>query len=201
MEEALDGTDKEALKLYQSTTEDSIHMDSIILKPWQTDVIRLIDNPSERDIYWIIGEEGNEGKTFIQKYIHQQFGSRRVLKSEVNTRKADIAYILSQESLTCKDIFLFNLLRSDTDVSYGLLENIKDGYLKYRSKPLKLKTPNTVIVFSNSPPSTNQLSSDRWQIFEIQQNILCMKPLTDIRQRKVNPTLSTKNETVYYDYI
>ena len=182
MEEALDENERECLKLYQSLTEDSIDMDSIILKPWQTDVIRIIDNPSERDIYWIIGEEGNEGKTFIQKYIHQQFGSRRVLKSEVNTRKSDIAYVLSQASLTCKDIFLFNLLRSDIDVSYGLLENIKDGYLisvKYRSKPLKLQTPNTVIVFSNSPPSTDQLSTDRWKIFEIRDDILCRKLKTN----------------------
>ena len=197
MEEALGDADKEALKLYQSlTAEDSIDMDSIILKPWQTDVIRIIDNPSERDIYWIIGEEGNEGKTFIQKYIHQQFGSRRVLKSEVNTRKADIAYVLSQASLTCKDIFLFNLLRSDIDVSYGLLENIKDGYLisvKYRSKPLKLQTPNTVIVFSNSPPSTDQLSTDRWKIFEIRDNILCRKLKTNWNGMECKSTKANKN--------
>ena len=204
MEEALGDADKEALKLYQSLIEDSIDMESIILKPWQTEVIRIIDNPSERDIYWIIGEKGNEGKTFIQKYIYQHFGTRRVLKSEVNTRKADIAYVLSQASLTCKDIFLFNLLRSDIDVSYGLLENIKDGYLisvKYRSKALKLQTPNTVIVFSNSPPSTDQLSTDRWKIFEIRDNILCRKVQSNIGQRRVNTSLGTKNEIIYYDDI
>ena len=51
-----------------------------------------IDNPSDRDIYWIVGEAGNEGKTFIQKYIQQLFGARHVLKTEANSRKADIAY-------------------------------------------------------------------------------------------------------------
>ena len=118
---------------------------------------------------------GNEGKTFIQKYIQQQFGGRRVLKTEANSRKADIAYMLTQETLTCKDIFLFNLLRSDLEVTYGLLENIKDGYLvssKYRSKPLKIQTPNIVIVFSNSFPNMSQLSDDRWRIYEIENDEL-----------------------------
>ena len=181
MEEALDASDKECLKLYQSSCEESIEMKEVVLKPWQENVIRLIDNPSERFIFWIIGEKGNEGKTFIQKYIHKLFGSRRVLKSEVNSKKADIAYVLSQETLTCKDIFLFNLLRSDLDVAYGLLENLKDGYLissKYRSKPLKIKTPNTVLVFSNSLPNKTQLSADRWKIYEIHDNELRQNLLT-----------------------
>ena len=124
------------------------------------------------------------------------------MKTEVNTKKADIAYILSKESLTCKDIFLFNLLRSDTDVAYGLLENIKDGYLissKYRSIPLKIKIPNTVVVFSNSYPEQSQLSVDRWKIFEICGDKLCTKAASTDTYRKVNPHLSTKNYTVYYD--
>ena len=172
-EEALSPAEKEALKLYQSSCETDMDMDSIQLKPWQEEVIKLVDNPSDRIIYWIMGEAGNEGKTFIQKYIRQLFGARRVLKTEANSRKADIAYVLAQETLTCKDIFLFNLLRSDLEVTYGLLENIKDGYLvssKYRSKPLKIQTPNTVIVFSTSLPSMSQLSRDRWQIYEIKND-------------------------------
>ena len=67
------------------------------------------------------------------------------------------------------------MLRSDTDVAYGILENIKDGHLvsaKYRSKPLKIKTPNSVMVFSNSFPSTYQLSEDRWKIYHIRENEL-----------------------------
>ena len=170
LEEALDASDRECLKLYQSSCEENMDMKTIELKPWQQEVIGFIDKPSDRGIYWVVGKHGDEGKTFIQKYIHQLFGTRRVLKSEVNSRKSDIAYVLSQESLTCKDIFLFNLLRSDIDVAYGLLENLKDGYLissKYRSKSLKIKTPNTVIVFSNSLPEYTKLSRDRWKVFII----------------------------------
>ena len=62
------------------------------------------------------------------------------------------------------------LLWSDAEVAYGLLENIKDGYLassKYRSKSLKIRSLNTVIIFSNSFPIKKQLLKDRWMIFEI----------------------------------
>ena len=199
MEEALEQTEKECLKLYQSSCEVDIDIEEINLKSWQKEVIRIIDTPSDRTVYWIFGEKGNEGKTFIQNFIHKLFGSRRVLKSEINTRKTDIAYILSQEFLTCKDIFLFSLLRSDTDVAYGLLENIKDGFLisaKYRSKPLKIKTPNTVIVFSNSFPDITKLSTDRWVIFEIYGSELRRKEAK--AEKKVNPYESTKNYTAYY---
>ena len=176
MEEALSAGDEEALKLYQSSCNNDIEMGSVKLRPWQEEIIRFIDSPSERNIYWVVGSTGNEGKTFLQKYIHQLFGSRRVLKTELNARKVDMAYMLSQETLTCKDIFIFNLLRSDLDVSYGLLENIKDGYLisaKYRTKSVKIKTPNTIIVFSNKNPDVDQLSKDRWKIYYIRGSELC----------------------------
>ena len=138
-------------------------------------MIKFIDRPSERVIYWIVGNKGNEDKTFIQKYISQQYGARRVIKSEINAKKTDIAYTLSMSPLTCKDIFVFNLLRSGSVVAYDLLENLKDGNLissKYKSKVLKIKTPNTVIVFSNSHPNMDQLSADRWKIYEIVGNDL-----------------------------
>ena len=89
----------------------------------------------------ILATSGNEGKTFIQKYIEQHFGTRRVFKGELNTRDLDIGYVLSRESLACKDIFLFNLKRSDTRSAYGVLESLKDGYFvsnKYHSKKLKI---------------------------------------------------------------
>ena len=101
----------------------------------------------------------------------------RVLKTELNARKSDVAYMLSQTSLTCKDIFLFNLLRSDAEVAYGLLENIKDGYLvsvKYKTKEVKIKIPNVVMVFSNDYPDEKQLSKDRWEVYTIDDDQLEM---------------------------
>ena len=178
MEEALNDYEKSCLKIYQASCDANLAMEEVVLRSWQQDILDFIDRPSDRIVHWVVGEKGNEGKTFIQKYIRQLFGSRRVLQSEVNAKKSDIAYLLSKETLTCRDIFLFNLLRSDSDVAYGLLENIKDGFLisaKYRSKFLKIKTPNTVIVFSNSSPDISQLSRDRWRVHKISGDELYRK--------------------------
>ena len=52
---------------------------------------------------------------------------------------------------------------------YRILEDIKDGAAttsKYDNQVLKFKTPNIVMVFSNSWPNRRHLSKDRWQIFE-----------------------------------
>ena len=93
-----------------------------------------------------------------------------MFKGELNARNSDIGYVLSKQSLTCKDIYLFNLRRSDTERAYGVLESLKDGYFlsnKYHTKILKIKSPNTVIVFSNSSPRKSELSADRWKIYNI----------------------------------
>ena len=56
------------------------------------------------------------------------------------------------------------------DQNYAVLEHIKDGCAvssKYNSIILNFKTPNTLIVFSNSRPDTSSLSKDRWKIYSI----------------------------------
>ena len=167
-EAALDFGDKQCLKLYQESVQVGLDMNQVVLKPWQKEVIEFIDHPCDRVVYWIIGSQGAEGKTFLQKHIEQQYGARRVFKGELNAKNSDIGYVMSKQPLTCKDIFLFNMRRSDTESAYGVLESLKDGFFlctKYHSNTLKIKTPNC--VFSNSHPTTTQLSSDRWKIYEI----------------------------------
>ena len=168
-EDVLDTDERQCLDLFQST-ENGLDMESVVFKPWQKQVFEWIDHPCDRVVYWVIGSQGAEGKTFLQRHIAQQFGSRRVFKGELNAKNSDIGYVMSKQPLTCKDIFLFNMRRSDTESAYGVLESLKDGYFlsnKYHTKILKIKSPNIVIVFSNSHPTTSQLSNDRWKIYEI----------------------------------
>ena len=54
--------------------------------------------------------------------------------------------------------------------SITILESIKDGIAvtsKYNNNIIRFKVPNIVIVFSNTPPNTKELSKDRWTIFRI----------------------------------
>ena len=92
-------------------------------------------------------------------------------------RSENIFHILSKQTLTCKDIFFFNLAKSFSilDCAYNVFETIKDGHAvspKYNSSNSNFKTPNTVMVFSNLKPQTSKLSIDRWLILQIVNNEL-----------------------------
>ena len=75
-EAALNESQKKTLHLYQSS--NTLTFNLIKLRPWQKDLISYFDNPTFRKIIWVTGENGNEGKTFLQKYIKSIYGTRRV---------------------------------------------------------------------------------------------------------------------------
>ena len=149
---------------------------TVDLRQWQQQCLQLAETPSSRQIIWIVGSHGNEGKSFMQRYVQSMFGFSRVacltLKSKVN----DTLLALSKYPLTTTDIFLFNDSRSCSDETtpcYSVLELLKDGIAtngKYHSEVIRFKTPNVVIVFSNNYPDVQQLSRDRWFIFSITED-------------------------------
>ena len=170
-EQALSPEKKEALKIYIRDSPLNISND-VNLNMWQSQLMNYFDTPTDRHVIWIVGKNGGEGKTYFQKFILKFYGIRRVIITDLNSKSKNINYLISTQSTTCKDIFLFNINRTinDCDIAYNTLESIKDGFLtssKYHSQTIKLKTPNIVMVFSNSFPDEKQLSHDRWIIHEI----------------------------------
>ena len=142
----------------------------VILKPWQEKLVELI-KPSEREIIWIVGSVGNEGKTWFQKYLKDIHGVR-VFDANIKKSSKCILHILSKEIVSLKDLFLFNVPRSFNmdDFPYEMLEELKDckaESTKYNSVKLELNTPNTVLVFSNEKPDKERMSNDRWVIYLI----------------------------------
>ena len=108
------------------------------------------DTPSDRDVIWIVGKKGNEGKNFLEKYIIHEYGHQRGIKTKINSTESELAHILSRHQTFRKDIFLFNLSCAHNEASYGFLESINDGFgvsEKYNSKNVYIKTPNTVMFF------------------------------------------------------
>ena len=147
----------------------------VILKPWQEKLVELI-KPSEREIIWIVGSVGNEGKTWFQKYLKDIHGVR-VFDANIKKSSKCILHILSKEIVSLKDLFLFNVPRSFNmdDFPYEMLEELKDGKAestKYNSVKLELNTPNTVLVFSNEKPDKERMSNDRWVIYLIGVGVL-----------------------------
>ena len=90
----------------------------------------------------------------------------------LKTGSKHICQSLRKYSLATADIFLFNLGKSKKNfenVNYEMLEEI------YDHQKLKIKTPNIVMVFSNHFPETNELATNRWKVFTIEDNILVEK--------------------------
>ena len=146
------------------------------LNPWQEKLLSLM-KPTERQILWIRGSTGNEGKSWFQNYLENFYGKRRVFRSSVVRKSESLLHAMSKRNLAFLDVFIFNVPRSfDTEhVPYSFLEDIKDGKAissKYNSRELKFVTPNIVIVFSNDAPCAEQLSADRWMRYNIHENRL-----------------------------
>ena len=167
------------------------------LRLWQLKVISFIDAPRLRQVIWIVGKRGNEGKTFLQNYISNYYGSRRVVATDIAGRKKIIAHYLTKLPLECKDIFLFNHPASASEaVAYDLLEDIKDGRTrsdKYSTAQAMFKTPNTVVVFSNEYPRTEALKKDRWRIYEIRG-----EDLYDISSSAAKHRLPTASHSKFF---
>ena len=158
---------------YQKAVKTGIDspVSDLFLKPWQEKLLKLM-KPSEREILWIVGKHGNEGKSWFQKYLKNTRGSSKVFQASIKKNADGILYALSKRILSLIDLFIFNIPRSFymDDFPYAILEEIKDGNAvstKYDSSILELNTPNIVVVFSNEAPDKRRMSKDRWSVYNI----------------------------------
>merc|ERR1712177_150106 len=128
-----------------------VNHNNVELKPWQKELLEYINNPTQRQIIWVVGKSCGEGKSWFQKYVKSAYGTKKVI-SGINLRAntASICHVLSKQPLSTADIFLFNI-----------------GKAKNNSQQLKIRTPNVVMVFSNEKPNTNQLAMERWKLLYI----------------------------------
>ena len=175
-EESLRSEYKKAKELYLKH-EKNVDIENVILRSWQDSLLQYL-KPSNREIIWVIGRKGNEGKTWFQEYMESKYGWAKVICGmDIKLKKSTICHVLSKRSLMSTEIFLFDVGKAFTydGVNYELLEKIKNGRVlasKFDSKELKFKTPNIVVVFSNEAPEVKQLSKDRWKIFQIRDDDL-----------------------------
>ena len=171
-EDSLSRRHKEAFDLYQSKKLALNVDDDIKLFPWQNELLNVVQNKTYREVFWVKGARGNEGKTWFQNYVQSYLGIERVVQLDLKNSIVNIMQVLRKLPLSSVDTFLFNDARSGQSEMqcYEVLENIKDGKAiasKYASEIIRFRTPNVVIVFSNVDPDMTQLSKDRWRVFYI----------------------------------
>ena len=180
-EESLSAPHKEALDLYQRKRLPFQVEDKVTLFNWQNALLlEFVDKPTYREVIWVKGALGNEGKTWFQNYVQSLLGTERVVQLDLKNSAGNIMHIVRKLPLSSIDTFLFNDARSgQSDMRcYEILENIKDGRAiasKYASEIVRFRTPNVVIVFSNADPDTRQLSKDRWKVLYIKKKGLSVQ--------------------------
>ena len=183
-EESLKREHKQAYEIYRKQ-QGQINFIEMELRPWQQDLLEKIKQPSDREVIWIRGVKGNEGKTWFQGYVESRYGYECVVRMDLKARQQDLLHALSRRPLCAADIFLFNVPRAVEEnvfCSYSTLEAIKDGtgtFTKYYAIPIRFKTPNIVMVFSNAAPLANTMSVDRWSLYDIEGHNLIAVPLTN----------------------
>lgn len=139
--------------------------------PWQSFLRDILETPpNRRDVYWFWSLEGNEGKSVMADWIEFRFqtDSFRIDPGEVK----DMTYAYKGQHYVCIDC---PRSFSVQYVSYKFLENIKNGSWfagKYNSQRRRRKGCAHVVVFANSPPIFEQLSADRWKVFEICDRVI-----------------------------
>ena len=182
---------KEEVDLYIENQADFRDVGNVELKPWQESLLEYVQQPCDREIFWIVGKEGNEGKNWFQKYVKSWLGARRVVTGiDIKANSASIFQALRKCPIVTADIFLFNIgksMKKFDQINYDALEKMKDGEAfasKYDSQQLKIRVPNVVMVFSNSPPDVKELAKVRFRVFYINNNQLQKKNIVEIKDPK-----------------
>lgn len=133
----------------------------IILRPWQEDIIKSIENmivEDRRKGWWVWSEASATGKTTTMKYLQATMGTDNVAIGDF--RWDDLVYAYDNQKA-----IVFNIARGQemNDTHYTVLEKATDGGTvlsrKYESR---YKFMNAIIiVFANMPPP-HKRQPERW---------------------------------------
>lgn len=143
---------------------------------WWQKVFEIHESPNEpRLIHWFYDKEGGAGKTQLCKYLRQEYKFDWVTLGITN-RSCDAAEFLDAHADNGWNghgvVMDIPRRASEFDSIYGVLEEIKNGYIaswKNHTKQLECENPH-VIVMSNRLPKVSKMSKNRWRIYEIKND-------------------------------
>jgi hypothetical protein len=140
--------------------------EGVTWKPWQQEIVDLyVTQPDPRKIYWITDIIGNNGKTFLTRWM---VAKHQVLLA--SGKKQDVFHQVAKRLENEDDqkpfrMVILDIPRHQQDfTNYGLLEELKNGMVmsgKYEGGTFVFPSPH-VVVMSNSEPDFSKFSADRW---------------------------------------
>ena len=131
------------------------------LRPWQRQVDNYVKHKTQddRQIMWILDPKGNNGKSYLSKYLRLYWGAFAINGDSLTTK--DFAFAYDGQRVVVID---FPRCTDSNSINYSILEALKNGSIfsaKYESKVLDFDTA-MVICMSNVEPNYLKLSPDRW---------------------------------------
>lgn len=139
---------------------------------WQTELVDLVSRYATEDegrrIHWLWEPTGCAGKTSLAKHLCLKYKGEIIY---VSGKAADAKYAVTVSIDKGADLraIIYGLPRN-TEPDYRALEELSDAIFfspKYESCQV-MYAPLHVIVFANTPPNTDALSTDRWMIQKIE---------------------------------
>lgn len=152
-----------------------------VLRPWQ---VRMKDilcaPPDDRTIRWVYDAEGGIGKSVFTRWLLTRTPAKAIAITgggQKDLAHAIVNYMDEEKGEgECPTVLIMDCPRaSEGRVSYRFLEEIKNGMftsVKYESQTVTLDKEVHVVVFANSMPDKEKMSSDRWVIHKVENNEL-----------------------------
>ncbi len=154
------------------------------LYPWQEEILSHLEEYDARTIHVVIDREGNNGKSWIFKWLIHELEAG-FIPASCNSPEDLIAFAMCFPD---KKTYVVDMPRAmkKTKLSgfYSAIETIKNGILydkRYHGKMLLMDEPN-ILVFTNTPPKKMYLSLDRWKMWTIKNNELVIFKYDEIPQ-------------------
>ena len=162
-----------------NTTCIPSQVQNITLRPWQQRILDMSQIYSPRKINIIYDNKGNIGKSILSMYMRCH-GFARLIPGTIQDAK-DICQLVC--CMPVSKCYIIDMPRAIPKIKlngmYAAIESIKNGHvydLRYRYSERIFNPPN-VFVFTNELPDPAMLSPDRWDVWEVVEDMLY--PYTD----------------------
>lgn len=133
------------------------------LREWQEKVIAKLKHQSDREILFVVDEEGGKGKSALAKHLMTTYNAWACQGGKIN----DLMYAYEQGA----EYVIFDMARCNNPdyFPWNFMENLKNGWFtstKYKGGMKMFNAPK-IVVFMNEMPPRNKLSADRYNVFVI----------------------------------
>lgn len=146
------------------------------MRPWQQEVVELVQQKDDRSIKMIIDTVGNTGKSILCEYLeYHRFAYEIPPMREMQDIMQCVMSVPNQKAFV---IDMPRALKKDKLASFfSGLEALKNGVAydtRYKFQKKRFDRPQ-IIVFTNTEPDLSLLSIDRWEIYDMYSNYTIIK--------------------------